>query len=108
MKTKKISDDLLDLKGVCDYFGLSESSIRRKIRETREGRGNFVLPLFGAKNRILFRRSDIENWNGEDSEVVNFTPSLTPPNPQGLQSSAEVRRGLEAYGIKLPDQAKGG
>ena len=106
MKTKTISDDLIDLKGVCDYFGLSESSIRRKIRDTREGKGNFVLPLFGSKCRILFKRSDVENWKGEDAEVVNFTPSMIPPTPQAIQSDAQVRKGLEAFGVKVPVQAK--
>ena len=108
MKTKKISEDLIDLKGVCDYFGLSESSIRRKIRDTREGKGNFVLPLFGSKCRIVFRRSDIESWGGEDAEVATFTLSLPPPATQGLPSCAQVRKGLEALGIKYPVQAKGG
>jgi predicted DNA-binding transcriptional regulator AlpA len=104
MKTKKmkLNDDLLDLKGVCNYFGLSETTIRRKIKDTREGRGNFILPLFGSICRILFRRADVENWKGEDAEVVSFTPSLPPPNPQVLPSDAEVRRGLEAMGIKYP------
>ena len=108
MKAKKISEDLIDLKGVCDYYGLSESTVRRKIRETREGRGNFVLPLFGSKCRIVFRKSDIENWRGEDAEVITFTPLLTPPNLQVIQSDAQVRKGLEAFGIKFPAQAKGG
>jgi predicted DNA-binding transcriptional regulator AlpA len=103
MKAKKISEDLIDLKGVCDYYGLSESTVRRKIRETREGRGNFVLPLFGTKCRIVFRRSDIENWRGEDAEVVTFTSSLPPQNPQVVQSDAQVRKGLEALGIKFPN-----
>ena len=107
VKTKKISEDLIDLNGVCDYFGLSESTVRRKIRDTREGKGNFVLPLFGSKCRIVFRRSDIESWKGEDSEVVTFTPTMLPPNPQVVQSNEQVRKGLEAYGIKLPVQAKG-
>ena len=47
-----------------------------------------------------------ESWR--DAEVVTFTPSLTPPTPQTMQSDAQVRKGLEAYGIKVPGQAKGG
>ena len=108
MKTKELNEDLLDLESVSRYFGLSESTIRRKILETREGRGNFILPLFGSKCRILFRRSDVENWRGEDVEVVTFTPSSAPPITQGLPSSTHVRKGLEALGIKFPVQAKGG
>jgi predicted DNA-binding transcriptional regulator AlpA len=92
------------LKGVCDYFGLSETTIRRKIKDTREGKGNFVLPLFGSKCRIVFRKSDIENWKGEDGEVVTFTPSLPPPLPQVEQNNDKIRKGLEALGIKYPSQ----
>jgi len=103
MKAKKISEDLIDLKGVCDYFGLSESTVRRKIRETREGRGNFIIPLFGSKCRILFRRSDVESWKGEEAEAVNFIPSFPPPTPQVIQNDAQVRKGLEAFGIKFPN-----
>ena len=103
-----MNEDLLDLEGVCRYFGLSESTVRRKIRDRRENRGTFPLPLFGIKCRILFKKSDIENWGGEDAEVINFTPSLTPPNTQVVQSSTQVRKGLEALGIRLPNQAGGG
>jgi predicted DNA-binding transcriptional regulator AlpA len=108
MKNKKLNDDLMDLQAVCEYYGLSESTVRRKIKDTREGRGNFILPLFGSKCRIVFRRSDVESWKGEDCEVVSFTPSLPPHNPQVLPSSSKVRKGLEAFGIKFPGQAKGG
>ena len=108
MKTKELNEDLLDLESVSRYFGLSESTIRRKIRDRRENKGTFPLPLFGTKCRIVFRKSDIESWGGEDAEVVTFTPSLAPPITQGLQSSTQVRKGLEALGIKFPAQAKGG
>jgi hypothetical protein len=102
MKTKKISDDLMDLRGVCDYFGFSESTARRKIRDTREGKGNFILPLFGSKCRILFRRSDVENWRGEDSEVIHFTPSLPPSKPQVEQNMTKIHKQLAELGVRLP------
>ena len=108
MKTKELNDDLLDLEGVCRYFGLSKSTVRRKISDRRENKGTFPLPLFGTKCRIVFRKSDIESWGGEDGEVVTFTPSLAPPVTQGLPSSTHVRKGLEALGIKFPTKAKGG
>jgi len=104
MKTKKLNDDLLDLEGVCNYFGLSESTVRRKIRDTREGRGNFILPLFGSKCRIVFRRSDVANWKGEEAETILFDPSQIPSMPQAppIPSSAQVRAGLARHGIILP------
>jgi predicted DNA-binding transcriptional regulator AlpA len=97
--------DLFDLNQVCTYFSLSESSIRRKVRQAREGVGNFPLPLFGSGCRVLFKKSDIENWNGEEAEVIAYTPSLTlPPHPTALtKNQTQVRKALEQeFGIKLP------
>ena len=98
----KASDDLLNLADVCNYFGLSESTIRRKVKDSREGIGNFPLPLFGSKCRVIWRKSDIESWRGEDGEIINFIPSLNQPKPQVVQSSAKVRKELEKLGVKLP------
>ena len=84
------SNDLLSLEQVCEYFGLSESTIRRKVSATREGQGNFPLPLFSANSRVLFRRSEIENWAGESAV------SSIPQSPNATQ----VHRGLETLGVK--------
>jgi len=105
MKTKKLNDDLIDLEGVCQYFGLSESTIRRKVRDRRENRGTFPLPLFGSKCRIMFRRSDVENWRGEDVEVVTFTPTMPPSNPQVERNMTKIHKELAALGVRLPHQA---
>ena len=96
--------DLIDLAGVCAYFNLSESSIRRKVRDSRDGIGNFPLPLFKSRCRVLWRKSDIEAWRGEDAETVSFTPSQVPLGHSAVQipSSAQVRKGLEALGVRLP------
>jgi len=98
------SPDLIDLAGVCVYFNLSESSIRRKVRDSREGRGNFPLPLFRSRCRVLWRRADIEAWQGEDGETVMFTPSHVPPAQRAIElpNGDQVRRSLEAFGINLP------
>jgi len=96
--------DLLDINAVSKYFSLSESSIRRRVRATREGNGNFPLPLFGSGCRVLWRKSDIENWRGEDAEVITYTPSLVlPAQPVvPIKNKAQVRKGLEAHGITFP------
>jgi len=79
MKTK--NDDLFGLTEVCGFFGLSESTIRRKVRSSRAGDGNFPLPLFGSGCRVLWRKVDILNWTGESGEVIRYdaTPPLTQP-----------------------------
>jgi hypothetical protein len=104
MKSKKLNDELLDLEGMCNYFNLSESTIRRKVKATREGTANFILPLFST-GRLLWRRIDVEAWRGEDAEVVHFTPSLPPPKPQVEQNLSKVHKELAALGVRLPSQA---
>lgn len=98
------SSELLDLRAVSTYFGLSESSIRRHVRAARDGQGNFPLPLFKSGCRVLWRRSDIEAWSGESAETIVFNPSLAPSIPQTvpMQNSAQVRKRLKALGIDLP------
>jgi predicted DNA-binding transcriptional regulator AlpA len=64
----KKSNDLLSLSEVCEYFGLSEATIRRKVRESRENGGGFPLPIFKANSSLRWRRDSIENWQGEEAE----------------------------------------
>jgi len=104
MSTKNVkkSDDLFDLPEVATYFGVSECTIRRKLRKHRENGCGFISPLF-SQGRLLWRKSDIENWKGEDAETINFDPSMVPPLPQAppIPTSEQVRKGLERHGIKL-------
>ena len=102
----KKNDDLFSMADVCDFFGLSESTIRRKVRNSRDGTGNFPLPLFGSGCRVLWRKDDILNWGGEDSEVVRFhhLPIQPPHQPVKTMSNPQVLRGLERLGVKLPVQ----
>ena len=101
----KTSNDLLNITDVCTYFGLSESTIRRKVRDSREGTGNFPLPLFGSKCRVLWRKSDIESWRGEDADTIIFSPSPVLPVQQATQitNTALVHKELKALGVKLPE-----
>jgi len=94
--------DLFDLADICAYFNLSESTIRRKVRDSREGIGNFPLPLFGAGCRILWKRCDIEAWNGE-SETITLNPLSVLPIPPTAQprNATQVRKGLEALGVRF-------
>ena len=98
------SNELMDIREVAAYFGLSESSIRRRVRAARNGQSNFVLPLFSSGSRVLFRKEMILSWTGEDAETVFFTPSQVPSFPQAAQikSHAQTQRELRALGVKLP------
>ena len=98
----KKSDDLFDLNDMCNYFGLSESTIRRRVRNSRDGNGNFPLPLFASGSRVLWRKSEIESWRGEDAETITFTATPGPPSVQTRHAN-QVRKGLEELGIKFTD-----
>ena len=74
MTTK--SEHLFDLADVCGYFGFSESTVRRKVQDSRNGLGNFPLPLFRSGHRLLWRREDILFWLGEDDEAIALAPSV--------------------------------
>ena len=106
-KNVKKSDDLFDLHDVSVHFGLSESSIRRRVRASRNGESNFPLPLFGSGCRVLWKKSAVLAWAGEDSETIDFNPSMVPSMPQAptLPTSEQVRAGLARHGIILPPVA---
>jgi predicted DNA-binding transcriptional regulator AlpA len=66
----KKSTELFDIGDICDYFGISQATIRRRIQERRTGIGSFPLPLFRSGHRLLWRASDIRAWEGEEIEAV--------------------------------------
>ena len=61
-KNVKKSDDLFDLPEVSAYFGISETTVRRKVRKRRETGVGFPLPLLSAGSRLLWRKEDILNF----------------------------------------------
>ena len=77
----KSNNDLLTLSEVAAYYMISKSSVRRKVKQAREQQSPFPLPIFGKGCKLLWRRSDIEDWEGENS-VIEFTPSVSMPTIQ--------------------------
>ena len=71
-KNVKKSDDLFDLSEVAAYFGISESTVRRKVRRSRKNGCGFPIPLLSARSRLLWRKSDILDFKGEDAETIDF------------------------------------
>lgn len=56
--------ETMTLQEVSAYFGLSEQTIRRRMKDARNGRSTFPRPIFGSGGRkALWRKTDIENWN---------------------------------------------
>lgn len=88
--------DLYDIHDVCQYFNLSESTIRRHLKNSRDGVGAFPLPLFKSGCKVLWRKEDIETWTGEDTESVTFAHSaLTHQSPATrAMETAQILKGL--------------
>ena len=100
----KKSSDLWDITEVAAYFGVSESTIRRKVRKSRENGIGFIIPLFSAGSRLLWRKSDVLAWQGEGAaEAVMFMPSM-PPVLQ--QSHEQIQNELRRLGVRLPKTDK--
>jgi len=98
----------LDLWGIADvsaYFGVSESTIRRKVKKRRENGFGFVIPIFSQGSKLLWRRVDVENFQCEDAETITFNSSPAPAIPSAqMQSHAQAQQTLRALGVKLPSQ----
>ena len=62
------SSDLLNIQDVCKFYGLSEQTIRRRIKDSKEGISSFPRPIFGYGRKALWRRSEIENWTETEQE----------------------------------------
>jgi len=100
----KKNPDLMDITEVAEYYGISESTVRRKIKKKRETGYGFLLPLFAHGSRLLWRKEDILAWEGEGTEeVLMFTPSVPATLPAAqTKSHAQVQRELRALGVRLP------
>ena len=103
-KTDRISDDLLTLTDLCSRFGISESTVRRRVRNARDGSESFPIPLFPHGCKLVWKRADVEAWGGEGAiEKITFNSASVPPTSQSAQNlnPAQVRRGLEKLGVRF-------
>ena len=60
--------NLLTVEEVAQFYGVSTQTIRRRLQDSREGRGSFPAPVFGFKKKALFHRTEIENWKESEPE----------------------------------------
>jgi excisionase family DNA binding protein len=54
----KVTDRWLNMGEVCDYCGLSDSTIRRSLRKG-------VLKASTSTGKLLFKISDVDRWLNE-------------------------------------------
>ena len=100
------SPDLFDLTDISNHFGISESTVRRKVKISREQGFGFILPLFSSGSKLLWRKEDVLAWKGENPETIEFNSLPISPPPQVIQTKTDnqVRKGLARFGIELPPQ----
>ena len=42
-----MNQELMNIKQVAEYYSISESTVRRRLRERKNGDGTFPIPIFG-------------------------------------------------------------
>ena len=91
-----MTTELMNVRQVAEFYRVSESTIRRRIKERKAGDGSFPIPIFGFGKVARWRRSDIEDWNEIEPEVVHIE---TPAQQNSKVQLA--RQGLSDFGIKI-------
>ena len=67
----KKNNTLLNIQEVCKFYGLSIQTIRRRIREAKQGTGSFPAPIFGYGRKALWHKTDIENWKESEPQQTS-------------------------------------
>ena len=88
--------ELMNVQQVADFFQVSTSTIRRRLKERKAGDGTFPIPVFGYGRIARWRRVDIESWNEIEPEII------TVETPTMLNRKAEqAQKGLAGFGVKV-------
>jgi len=62
------------IQQICDFYGLSEQTIRRRIRDAKAKKSSFPKPVFGYGRKGLWHAEDIINWS-EKGRTANSSSS---------------------------------
>jgi len=96
--------ELYSTDEICQIFKLARSSIYRRLREARAGRGGLPLPIPTGAKRSL-------RWDAESVRMFLQSANSTPQTPPTLEIESEKSRKarhakamqqLERFGIKAP------
>ena len=99
MRTKRNQErnaDLWDVHDVCQYFGIGESTLRKRLKEARIGQSRFVTPIFGWGKRALWRADDIRNWNESDPDT-----RLVDSSTIRTKTLQQDRKALQKMGVLM-------
>ena len=65
--------DILTLEEVAAYFRVSESTVKRWLMLSRQGRGDLPLPVSSKGCRLLWSKEDIIAWRSRFGNEVAVT-----------------------------------
>jgi len=98
-----MNQELMNIKQVAEYYSISESTVRRRLRERKNGDGTFPIPIFGFGRIARWRKSDIESWSEIEPEIV------TVETPTQRNRKVELaQQGLASLGICTFQEFTGG
>ncbi len=86
--------ELLTIKQVAAELHVSESTIRRRLRERREGKSSFPLPIFSPKRKALWKIEEIIDWKEDE------------PSGPTIETSSQRNRRLTIARNQLQAQHK--
>jgi predicted DNA-binding transcriptional regulator AlpA len=98
-------EPLLEIRDIMRIFGYPRSTVYRRLREARAGRGGLPLPIPTGAKRSL-------RWNAEDVRKFLENTDKAPPTQEIETATQRQRRHnaamktLERFGIKVPQKAQ--
>jgi predicted DNA-binding transcriptional regulator AlpA len=94
--------ETLTTEDMMQIFHLARISIYRRIREAREGRGQFPIPIqTGTKRRLRWNMETVRNFMQNADSPSQTSSTLKMESAKSRQTRhAEAMKKLECFGIK--------
>ena len=99
-------ETLLTTEDMMRIFGLSRTSIYRRLKEARAGRGGLPLPIpTGTKQAIRWNAEDVKKFleNANDQPQTSPTLEIESATQRQRRHNAAMKK-LERFGIKAKTQ----
>ena len=93
-------ESLLEVQDITALFNdISRATLFRWLRDARQGKNNFPLPLNTPGRKLVWNKAAIENFINENQQVVNVpkTESTTQQRKRHATAMSELER---KHGIK--------
>ena len=88
---------LVRIKKTAEMVDKSVSYVREKVSKRRKGIGDFPMPISGHKERLVWLRSEIEDWIRRRNESANH---LSPSSSGTQQLSPETMMLADRLGLE--------